>query len=75
MRDMIEKRGAIPTAKHFLDLNKVTDIQYGLDALAESDLLDCTIEQAAIDFARLRRILRFGIAVAKSKLKIVAKKK
>ena len=75
IRSMIEKQGAVPTAKSLLDLNKVTTIQYGLDILAKNDLLDCSIEQAAIDHESSGEFSAAEISVAKSKLMIVAKKK
>ena len=49
MRDLIKKQGAVITAKRVLDINNVTNLQSGLERLAEHDLLDCSIEQAAID--------------------------
>jgi len=74
MRALIDKNGSVATAKSLLDLNKVTNIQYGLDALAENNLLDCSIEQAVIDFENSGDFSAAEIAVAKSRLLIVGKK-
>ena len=75
IRDMIERQGAVATAKAMLDLGKVATIQYGLDILAKNDLLDCSIEQAAIDQKSSGDFSASEIAVAKSRLMIVKRKK
>jgi hypothetical protein len=75
MRSLIDKNGAVATAKSLLDLSKLTDIQYGLEALAENDLLDCSIEQAAIDFENSGEFTAAEVAIAKSRLLIASKKR
>src|SRR5690349_21696953 len=71
MRDLINKQGAVITAKRVLDMNHVTQIQSGLEKLAEHDLLDCSIEQAAIDHESSGQFTTEEIDVAKTRLFIM----
>lgn len=75
MRDLIDKQGAVITAKRVLDMNHVTHIQSGLEKLAEHDLLDCSIEQAAIDHETSGEFTAEEIDVAKTRLMIMRRKK
>jgi hypothetical protein len=74
IRDLIEQHGAVVTAKGMMQASSATTIQYGLDALAENDLLDCSLEQAVIDHEVSGAFTKSEIAVAKTKLKIVREK-
>ena len=75
LRASIENDGAVATAKRLLDLSSASIIQYGLDALAEADMLDCSIEQAAIDHETAGEFSIGHIAMAKARLKILRRKK
>jgi hypothetical protein len=74
IRDMIDKHGGVQTAKRLLDLTYVTMIQYGLDALAENGLLDCSIEQAVIDHEVSGEFTPAEIAAARGRLMILKRK-
>jgi hypothetical protein len=74
IREMIEERGAIVTAKHLVDLNKIASIQYGLDVLAKNDLLRCSVEQAVVDFADCGEFSPADIDSSKARL-LIAKRK
>lgn len=71
MRDLIEKQGAVLTAKRVLDINYVTQLQSGLEKLAEHDLLDCSIEQAAIDHQSSGEFTAEEMYVAKTRLLVM----
>ena len=75
MRDLIEKQGAVFTAKRVLDINHVTTFQSGLEKLAEHDLLDCSIEQAVIDHETSAEFTSEEVDVAKTRLMIMRRKK
>jgi hypothetical protein len=74
IRDMIDKHGAVQTAKRLLDLTYVTKIQYGLEALAENGLLDCSIEQAVIDHEVSGAFTPAEVAAARARLMILRRK-
>lgn len=74
MRDLIEKQGAVPTAKRVLDINYVNQLQSGLEKLAQHDLLDCSIEQAVIDHEASGEFTAEEIDVAKTRLMIMRRK-
>lgn len=74
MRDLIDKQGAVITAKRVLDINHVTQLQSGLEKLAEHDLLDCSIEQAAIDHESSGKFTAEEVSVAKTRLLIMRRK-
>lgn len=74
MRDLIDKQGAVTTAKRVLDITHVTTLQSGLEKLAEYDLLDCSIEQAAIDHASSGVFTAEELDVAKARLMIMRRK-
>lgn len=71
MRDLIDKQGAVTTAKRVLDMNHVTQIQSGLEKLGAHDLLDCSIEQAAIDHESSGEFTVEEIDVAKTRLVVM----
>ncbi|SDO19964.1 hypothetical protein [Afipia sp. GAS231] len=75
IRDLIETHGAVATAKRLLDINFVTQMQYGFEALAEQGLLDCSIEQATIDHESSGAFTATEIDVARTRLMIVRRKK
>ena len=74
MRDLIEKQGAVLTAKRVLNINFVTTFQSGLEKLAEHNLLDCSIEQAAIDHVSSGVFTESELGVANARLMIMRRK-
>ena len=75
MRDLIDKQGAVITAKRVLDINYVTTLQSGLEKLAEHDLLECAIEQAAIDHAASGDFTESELGVARARLMVMRRKR
>ncbi|WP_128928736.1 hypothetical protein [Bradyrhizobium guangxiense] len=74
MRDLIDKQGTVITAKRVLDINHVEQMQSGLEKLAQHDLLDCSIEQAAVDHDSSGAFTVEEIDVAKTRLMIMRRK-
>jgi hypothetical protein len=71
IRDLIDTGGAVHVAKILMQLDNVATIQYGLDILAQNDLLDCSVEQAVIDHEASGEFSAAEVATARTKLKIV----
>jgi hypothetical protein len=75
IRGYIGQAGAVATANRLLDLENTTRVEYGLQAMADAGVLDCSIEQAVLDHAGSGEFAFGRLKVAEMKLNMLRRKK
>lgn len=73
MRSLIEDYGAVETAKRLLDPGSLGQPYDGFSVLADHDLLDCSLEQSVVTFAKSGLFHNSLVSSAKARLAIRAR--